>query len=82
MTAQLSERTEQMQLQQANEAALRAELAALRDDQSTVFATPPPPPPPDSAAIGGETAKKSSGLKGWGDKMAAMKAKAAQARKA
>ena len=69
-----------MQLQQANEAALKAELAALRDDQSTVFAVPPPPPPPppDSGAAG--EVKKGGALKGWGDKVAAMKAKAAQAR--
>ena len=78
--AELTQRTEMMQLQQAAQAALKAELAALRDEQSTVFATPPPHAA--DMAPGGVEAKKGGPLKGWGEKVAAMKAKAAQARKA
>ena len=56
-----------------------AELAALRDDQSTVFAAAAAAPPAAPESGGGEV-KKGGALKGWGDKVAAMKAKAAQAR--
>ena len=80
---QLTSLSEQLSETLAKEAALRADLAALQDDQTNTTRPPPPPPPPADGAGGGEEAEAGGAKKshkGWGDRVKEMKERAEKAK--
>ncbi len=79
---QLNEQTSAVEMLQASEAALKADLAAMRDDRASGVAPAAMAAVEAADAGAGDTPDKGKVKKNWGDRVKEMKEKAAEKAKA